>query len=344
MEKRPRQLVAEQPHLAVPNRVQITHAVAVFLLEDFANVLEATVPAGVSNCLPRGGLGEQHLFAVWLVYHQAFLLEQSLGTTAFLAGQPGRLTIQAHQLVPALRAIRSSRVRLLLADGVGLGKTIQAGLILTELMARRLAHRVLVVSPAGPLLDQWNTELRERFALRMDVVDRTRLEDVRRSTEMGANPFDSIALGLASIDFLNQKRILELLERTSYDVIVIDEAHHYFDLGATEEKEDSLRRRLASVLARRCDALLLLTATPHDGNDRSFASLCELLDPSLVNARGDLIGERFRHHVIRRLKGHIRDTRTGGPLFKQREVIPCAVVPDPAFHQPFITMRRSCAN
>ncbi len=276
----------------------------------------------------------------WLVYHQAFLLEQSLGTTAFLAGQPGRLQIQAYQLVPALRAIRSSRVRLLLADAVGLGKTVQAGLILSEIMARRLAHRVLVVSPAGPLLEQWNTELRERFALRMDVVDRTRLEDIRRSTEMGANPFDSIALGLASIDFLKQERILELLERTSYDAIVIDEAHHCFDLGATEEKEDSLRRRLASVLARRCDALLLLTATPHDGNDRSFASLCELLDPSLVNTRGDLIGERFRQHVVRRLKAHIRDMRTGEPLFKQREVIPCAVSPDPVAHQPFIKMMK----
>jgi superfamily II DNA or RNA helicase len=276
----------------------------------------------------------------WLVYNQAFLLEQALGSSALLAAQPGRLQIQPYQLVPVLRAIRSSRVRLLLADGVGLGKTIQAGLIITELMARRLAHRILIVSPAGPLLDQWNVEMRERFSLRMDVLDRSRMEEIRRSTEIGANPFDSIALGLASIDFLKQERVIEQLERTSYDAIIIDEAHHCFDLGAAQEKEDSLRRRLATVLARRCDALVLLTATPHDGNDRSFASLCELLDPSLVDVRGNLVGERFRQHVVRRLKGHIRDPRTGQPLFRNREVTPCSVTPDATEHAPYVSMMK----
>ncbi len=108
-----------------------------------------------------------------------------------------------------------SRVRLLLADGVGLGKTIQAGLILTELMARRVAHRILVVSPAGPLLDQWQQEMTERFGLRLQIIDRACLEDVRRSTELGANPFDHIPLGLVSLDFLKQERILNLLDKMS---------------------------------------------------------------------------------------------------------------------------------
>jgi len=150
-------------------------------------------------------------------------------------------------------------------------------------MARRVAHRVLVVSPAGPLLEQWKLEMAQRFGLRFDVIDRGRLEEVRRGTALGANPFDHIPLGLASIDFLKQERVLDQLERTSYDVVVIDEAHHCMDLGTAQEREDSQRRRLAEVLARRCDAMLLLTATPHDGNDRSFASLCELLDPSLAS-------------------------------------------------------------
>src|SRR5262245_57603767 len=83
----------------------------------------------------------------WLVYHQAFLLEQALGPHALLAVQPGRLRLEPYQLVPVIRALRMSRVRLLLADGVGLGKTIQAGLVITELIARRVAHRVLVVTP-----------------------------------------------------------------------------------------------------------------------------------------------------------------------------------------------------
>ncbi len=277
----------------------------------------------------------------WLVYHQAFLLEQALGTDALLAVQPGRLRIEPYQLVPVLRAIQMSRPRLLLCDDVGLGKTIQAGLIITELVARRIAHRILIVSPAGPLLDQWKLEMSERFGLRLDVVDRARLEEIRKGTELGANPFDHISLGLASVDFLKQERILEQLERSSYDIICIDEAHHCQDLGVAGDREDSQRRRLAKVLSRRCDALLLLTATPHDGYDRSFASLCELLDPSLVDGRGVLREQRFKHHVVRRLKKHIKDPKTGKPLFKEREVRPVAIKPDEQKHSHFIDLHKS---
>jgi superfamily II DNA or RNA helicase len=277
----------------------------------------------------------------WLVYHQAFLLEQALGPDALLVAQPGRLRIEPYQLVPVLRAIRMSRVRLLLADGVGLGKTIQAGLVLTELIARRLAHRILIVTPAGPLLDQWKTEMSERFGLRLDVIDRARLEEIRRSTELGANPFDHIPLGLTSIDFLKQERVLDMLERASYDAVVIDEAHHCAEVGAAGDREDSLRRRLAEVLARRCDALLLLTATPHDGNDRSFASLCELLDPSLVDGRGVLRGDRYRPHVVRRLKRHVVDPVTGAPRFKDRIVEPRPVTASPSKHPAFVALQRA---
>ena len=255
----------------------------------------------------------------WLTYHRAFLLEQALGPGAFLSVQPGRLRVEPYQLVPVLRAIRMSRVRLLLADGVGLGKTIQAGLVITELMARRVAHRILIVPPAGPLLQQWKIEMSERFGLRLVEIDRAKLEDIRRSHELGANPFDHVALGIASVDFLKQERVLDQLERSSYDVIVVDEAHHCMDLGSAGEREDSQRRRLAEVLARRADALLLLTATPHDGNDRSFASLCELLDPFLVDGRGALREDRYRGHVVRRLKRHVKDPETGKCPFRERQ-------------------------
>ena len=83
-----------------------------------------------------------------------------------------------------------SRPRLYLADGVGLGKMIQAGLVLTELMTRKLAHRTLIVSPTGPLLSQWKDELRERFGLRVELIDRGKLEEVRRQSELGAIPYE----------------------------------------------------------------------------------------------------------------------------------------------------------
>lgn len=274
----------------------------------------------------------------WLAYHQAFLLEQAFGMDALSAVQPGRLRIEPYQLVPVLRAIRMTRVRILLADAVGLGKTIQAGLLLTELIARRIAHRVLIVSPSGPLLAQWETEMSQRFGLRFQVIDRQALDTVRRSTELGAIPFDHISLGLASIDFLKQEKVLEDLERSSYDVVIIDEAHHCTEVGG-DDRDASLRRRLAEVLARRSDTLILATATPHDGNDRSFASICELLDPSLVDGAGRLRGERYRPHVVRRLKKHIL-TDTGEPRFKEREVEPCPVRARAGEHDRFIELHR----
>jgi superfamily II DNA or RNA helicase len=260
-------------------------------------------------------------------------------------------------LVPLMRALELPRPRLLLADGVGLGKTIEAGLIVCELIARRRAHRVLVVSPAGPLLLQWDQELRQRFGLRFTpITDTASLQAQRRRLELGGNPFDAIALCLTSLDFAKQERVLEDLERSSWDLAIIDEAHHCISAGVGTDSDDTLRRRLAEVIARRSDGLLLLTATPHDGYDAHFASLIELLDPSLVNGRGGLAGTGYRRHVVRRLKSHIRNTATGEALFRERRVVPIrveiggdAMAPVRAFHHALTALiaprlRRSAAT
>lgn len=276
----------------------------------------------------------------WRLHHIACLLEQLPRSDDMLAAEPGRVTIEPYQLVPLMRALDMPRPRLLLADGVGLGKTIQAGLIATELIARRRAHRILVVSPAGPLLMQWEHELRQRFGLRfLPITDAAGLQRERRKIELGGNPFDSIALCLISLDFVKQERVLEDLERSCWDLAIIDEAHHCIGASAGTDRDDTLRRRLAEVIARRCDGLLLLTATPHDGYDAHFASLIELLDPSLVDGRGGLAGLAYRRHVVRRLKSHIRNPTTGEPLFRERQVTPVRIelrsgsaVPVQAFH------------
>ncbi len=262
----------------------------------------------------------------WRLHHIACLLEQMPGPDDMLAAEPGRVTIEPYQLVPLMRALDMPRPRLLLADGVGLGKTIQAGLIATELIARRRAHRILVVSPAGPLLMQWEHELRQRFGLRfLPITDAATLQRERRRIELGGNPFDSIALCLMSLDFAKQERVLEDLERSSWDLGIIDEAHHCVGASTGTDRDDTLRRRLAEAIARRCDGLLLLTATPHDGYDAHFASLIELLDPSLVDGRGGLAGLAYRRHVVRRLKSHIRNPATGGKLFRERQVMPVRI-------------------
>jgi superfamily II DNA or RNA helicase len=279
--------------------------------------------------------------AAWRLHQQACLLVQLLGPADLLLAEPGRVQIEPYQLVPLMRALELPRPRLLLADGVGLGKTIEAGLIVCELIARRRAHRVLVVSPAGPLLVQWDQELRQRFGLRFaSITDAASLQAQRRRLELGGNPFDAIALCLTSLDFAKQERVLEELERSSWDLAIIDEAHHCISASASTDRDDTLRRRLAEVIARRSDGLLLLTATPHDGYDAHFASLMELLDPSLVDGRGGLAGSGYSRHVVRRLKSHIRHAVTGAALFRERRVVPVrvevsgdAAEPVRAFHQ-----------
>src|SRR3984957_2746642 len=174
--------------------------------------------------------------AAWRLYHQACLLEQVPGPEDLLLGAPGRVRIEPYQLVPLMRALELPRPRLLLADGVGLGKTIEAGLIACELIARRRAHRVLIVAPAGPLLVQWTEEMRQRFGLRFTAItDAASLQQQRRKAELGGNPFDAIALCMTSLDFAKQERVLEELERATWDLAIIDEAHHCISAAASTD-------------------------------------------------------------------------------------------------------------
>jgi superfamily II DNA or RNA helicase len=263
----------------------------------------------------------------WRRFHIARLLERVPGAPV----PPGRVAIEAYQRVPLLRALAMVRPRLLLADGVGLGKTIEAGLIAAELLVRRRAHRILIVCPPGPLLRQWEQEMRVRFGLRFTVIaDAGGLLAARRGLELGGNPFDAVAFCLTSMDFAKTDRVLVELERVAWDLVIIDEAHHC----AGDENQ---RRRLAEVLARQSDGLLLLTATPHDGHDASFAALMALLEPTLVDGAGRLAGTAYRRHIVRRLKSHIRSA-SGAPLFRERIVVPVRVdvtdvPPVRAFHK-----------
>jgi hypothetical protein len=167
--------------------------------------------------------------------------------------------------------------------------------------------------------------MRIRFGLRFDCVrDQGDLLELRRRIELGANPFDHVSFCLTSVDFARQEKVVQDLERTTWDLVVIDEAHHCVRMGTAGDRESSLRRRLAEVLSRQCEGLLLLTATPHDGFDAHFASLVELLGPSLVDGRGALRGDDYRRHVVRRLKHHVKGP-DGKELFPKRIVTPVPV-------------------
>src|SRR5258706_9445948 len=178
-----------------------------------------------------------------------------------------RIELLPHQLEPAMALVRGLGCRVLLADAVGLGKTIQAGLIVSELRALGAGDRVLILTPAG-LRDQWVHELADRFKLDATILD---AGGVGRSVAMlpvGVNPWRTTPIAIASIDYVKRPAVLASVAACRWDVLIVDEAH-----GVAG---DSDRHAAAAALASRAPFVVLLTATPHSGDRRAFASLCSL--------------------------------------------------------------------
>ena len=178
-----------------------------------------------------------------------------------------RIDLMPHQLEPALAILRGAGVRLLLADDVGLGKTIQAGLVVSELRARAAADRVLIVTPAG-LREQWAGELAGRFAIDACAVDARVLRRQLITLPVGVNPWSTIAVAIASVDYVKRPEVLRSVAACRWDVVIVDEAH-----GVAA---DSDRRAAVHALATRAAYVLLLTATPHNGDRRAFDALCAI--------------------------------------------------------------------
>ena len=177
------------------------------------------------------------------------------------------IDIFPYQLEPALAMTIRGVPRVLLADAVGLGKTIQAALVVAELLARHALRRALVLTPSG-LRDQWAGELRDRFGLDPIVADAAWLRAACTDLPASVNPWSVGRLIIASIDFVKRPDVLRGLERLNWDIVVIDEAH--------AASHDSLRRAAAHGLARRARRVLLLTATPHSGDPLAFDALCRI--------------------------------------------------------------------
>jgi len=171
-----------------------------------------------------------------------------------------------HQLEPAM-AMLSGTARILIADEVGLGKTIQAGLAMAEIVRREGSPRILVLAPAA-LREQWADELRQRFRLTCENLDRVRLDAIVQAGTFGENPWQQPAIWITSVDFLKQPHVRDGLPPDPWDLVVIDEAH-----GVCGESD---RYDLCHDVARRARRLLLLTATPHSGDHGRFEKLTRL--------------------------------------------------------------------
>ena len=242
----------------------------------------------------------------------------------------GGVQIEDYQLVPLLRALRMPRVNLLIADDVGLGKTVEAGLILTELILRRRIRRILVLVPAS-LRQQWIDELWEKFSLRFEIVGRHETERFRKRFGMDVNPWRSFDRIVASYHYLRQDDVLERFlsacqtpensPHLPWDLLIVDECHN---LMPPPFGPDSQLCRALKLIAPRFEHRLFLSATPHNGHTRSFTGLLEMLDPVRFTRTNEMnlsMRGRINDIVIRRLKRDINDT-TESPRFCTRHLAP----------------------
>ncbi len=212
------------------------------------------------------------------------------------------LTVSTHMLADNLGYQRAAvtkaldpqhiRPRILIADAVGLGKTLEIGMILSELVRRGRGERILVVTPKH-VLEQMQHELWCRFALPFVRLDSTGIQKVRQKLPATRNPFTYFKRAIISIDTLKSPRYKAHLERQQWDAVVIDESHNLTNAG-TQNNE------LARVLAPNTEALILASATPHNGKEESFAELLRLLDPTVVHADGSFTKQDVESLLIRR--------------------------------------------
>ncbi len=235
------------------------------------------------------------------------------------------VSIEDFQLDPLVRAIDMARVNLLIADDVGLGKTIEAGLVIQELLLRHRARTVLIVCPAS-LQEKWRVEMLEKFGLDFRVVDTDYIKRLRRERGIHANPWTSHSRLITSMDWAKGGEGLRAMRDVipphvghprKFDLLVVDEAHNVAPAAGAHYALESQRTRFIRAIGPHFQHRLFLTATPHNGYTESFTSLLELLDDQRF-ARNILPDEkRLSQVMIRRLKSDLVDA-DGNPLYAGR--------------------------
>jgi superfamily II DNA or RNA helicase len=245
---------------------------------------------------------------------------------------PWKSAIQCEmfQLYPVLKALSMPRVSLLLADDVGVGKTIEAGLIASELISQRGIRRILIICRAS-IQEQWQDEMKDKFSLDFKILNSPEVFDIQKTLGMDANPWTTQPRIITSMDYLRQQYVLDHFERGSsrlqpesaavlpWDLLVVDEAHN---LSPSRFGDDSLRCQMLREVSKYFEHRLFLTATPHNGFTSSFTGLLEILDPLRFKQKSFLDEKdhvQIQAAVVRRLKSEI-DKDRAIPRFAQRSV------------------------
>ncbi|MCP2014388.1 superfamily II DNA or RNA helicase [Deinococcus sp. HSC-46F16] len=258
--------------------------------------------------------GDPELFALGV---EARRIQLGYTFDPFFAVSASRIDPLPHQLEAVYGVLlKRPRIRFLLADDPGAGKTVMGGLLLKELRYRKLLDRVLIVTPAN-LTDQWRREMHDKFGETFQVINR----DVA-GLAYGENPWEEENLVVTSVDFAKRDEHLDNLRRVHWDLVIVDESHRLSATKYGSEIKRSQRYKLGEVLAQTSAHMLLLTATPHQGDDEKFRLLLELLEPDLFATTGllrEAAGKGENPIMLRRLKEDMTDF-DGKPLFPPRYV------------------------
>lgn len=240
------------------------------------------------------------------------------------------IEIDEYQLDPVVRALSMPRVNLLIADDVGLGKTIEAGLVVQEMILRHRVRSVLIVCPSS-LQVQWKEEMRDKFGLEFRIIDSEAISQLRRKRGIHVNPWTHFPRLITSVDFLKRERQLRSFRETlpsgdqpafprAYDLMIVDEAHNVAPSGRGKYATDSMRTMAIRSLAPHFEHKLFLSATPHNGYRESFAALLELLDNQRFARAVTPDRAQLEAVMIRRMKSELKLRWDGSRRFAERVV------------------------
>jgi superfamily II DNA or RNA helicase len=248
------------------------------------------------------------------------------------------IQVHPYQLEPVLRALAMPRVSLLLADGVGLGKTIQSGLVLEELLLRRRIRRILVLCPAM-LQRQWQYELRRKFNLDFKIIDSDSTFKLRRDLGIDTNPWKAFPRIITSMDYLRMPDVLQQFLQASgagpdaesnggrtsphapWDLLIVDECHHFAPQSGTRASQ---RTKMLQEVRFLFEHRIFASATPHNGKTVCFTGLLELLDPIRFQMTGEMNDqdkENLGEVRIRRLKDDINKQSLKPPFAEQLDPV-----------------------
>ncbi len=277
------------------------------------------------SAVARKGFDDPALFAAYLrtlSWNCVTATDPNLFQAPFRAG----IRIDAYQLDPLRKALRLPRVNLFIADDVGLGKTIEAGLIARELLLRRRIDRIVVACPPA-MLEQWQDEMEARFGLTFAILDRMYVTRMRRERGFSVNPWTTHSRFLISHRLLVDETYASGLrdwlgEFAPQSLLILDEAHHAAPASGARYAIDSQITRAIRDIAPRFEHRLFLSATPHNGHSNSFSALLEILDPQRFCRGVRVLKGQLDEVLVRRLKSDIRQLEGG---FPKRNVDPVEI-------------------